>query len=266
VDQQGLVYLSRSQDGGQTWQEPKTTADNAVGISGVPVVQPNGNVVVPILGFDFERIYSFRSTDGGQSWSESTPISDVEQESTRGSLRTYPTPSAVTDAAGNIYVVWADCRFRPGCDANDIVMMTSPDGVSWSEISKVNLGLTEIGASLIFPGIGADPRIGADQPARLGMVFYSVGGAGCAENPGSCQILAQYASSSDAGKTWSTPKALSAAMNPDWVSTTFRGKMIGDYTQVAFAGGIAFPIFTIAGPPQGGLDYNQGVYTAPQAP
>ena len=43
----GLFWMSTSMDGGQTWSAPANTGDVATGIGGVPVVQPNGTVVVP---------------------------------------------------------------------------------------------------------------------------------------------------------------------------------------------------------------------------
>src|SRR5581483_3464119 len=45
-----LIWMSASTDGGLTWKPALNTADNATGIGGVPQVQPDGTVVVPILG------------------------------------------------------------------------------------------------------------------------------------------------------------------------------------------------------------------------
>jgi hypothetical protein len=42
-----LEYMSTSSDGGLTWSEPVSPAGNAKGLGGQPVVQPNGNVIVP---------------------------------------------------------------------------------------------------------------------------------------------------------------------------------------------------------------------------
>ncbi len=49
--QAGLIFMSTSSDGGLTWSAARNTFDRATGIGGEPIVQPNGNVVVPILGF-----------------------------------------------------------------------------------------------------------------------------------------------------------------------------------------------------------------------
>src|SRR6266566_7616701 len=46
-----LIQMSTSTDGGLTWGAGQSTANNAHGIGGQPIVQPNGTVIVPINGF-----------------------------------------------------------------------------------------------------------------------------------------------------------------------------------------------------------------------
>jgi hypothetical protein len=46
-----LIQMSTSSDGGLTWGAGQATANNAHGIGGQPLVQPNGTVIVPINGF-----------------------------------------------------------------------------------------------------------------------------------------------------------------------------------------------------------------------
>ena len=69
---QGEIQMSTSTDGGLTWGIPVATADLAQGIGGQPLVQPNGNVVVPI---ETNVISAFSSSDGGISWSAPVTIS-----------------------------------------------------------------------------------------------------------------------------------------------------------------------------------------------
>ncbi len=59
----GIVYMSTSTDGGQTWPDGIPTSAN--GLGGQPLVQPIGNVVVPflssgILAFHSERTHRSR--------------------------------------------------------------------------------------------------------------------------------------------------------------------------------------------------------------
>ncbi|MGB7622891.1 MAG: sialidase family protein, partial [Terriglobia bacterium] len=72
------VQMSTSSDGGSTWSAEQGTADNASGLGGQPLVQPNGTVVVPFLSVgglgSTSSISAFTSTDGGANWSNSVSI------------------------------------------------------------------------------------------------------------------------------------------------------------------------------------------------
>jgi hypothetical protein len=74
-----LIQMSTSTDGGQTWGTGQSTANDAHGIGGQPLVQPNGTVIVPINGFAGRNflIVSFTSTDGGASWSKTNIVARV---------------------------------------------------------------------------------------------------------------------------------------------------------------------------------------------
>ncbi|MBV9102690.1 MAG: exo-alpha-sialidase, partial [Candidatus Eremiobacteraeota bacterium] len=109
----GLVKMSTSKDGGVSWSAPLQTADGVTGIGGVPVVQPGGNVVVPLNDFNQTLVRAFISTNGGASWNSAVTISTVTDHLVAGGLRTSPLPSAAVDGSGIVYVVWQDCRFRP---------------------------------------------------------------------------------------------------------------------------------------------------------
>ncbi len=139
VAQGNLVWMSTSTDGGQTWSAAVNPGNSlaAGGLGGVPLVQPNGKVVVPILEPFVSEIEAFTSSDGGASWSLPAQVSLVAQHQVAGGLRSDALPSAAIDAAGNVYVVWQDCSFRATCASNDLVMSTSPDGVIWSAPARI---------------------------------------------------------------------------------------------------------------------------------
>ncbi|MGA2696338.1 MAG: sialidase family protein, partial [Terriglobales bacterium] len=103
------ILMSTSTDGGMTWGAPKSTADHAFGIGGQPLVQPNGNVIVPI---ETNGMSVFGSTNGGASWTRTLTFANIQTHTDGGGIRSGPLPSAAMDGAGNIYVVWEDCRFR----------------------------------------------------------------------------------------------------------------------------------------------------------
>jgi hypothetical protein len=255
----GVVYVSRSTDGGKTWEASKTTADQLHGIAGQPVVMPTGRVVVPISDTDFTQFYVFYSDDGGVTWSSSQRIATPQTAPARAGLRQDPNPSVTIDPAGKLYLTWYDCRFETQCNSNGLVLSTSTDGTTWSEPTRINTFPVSSALNHIFPGIGADPA----ASGKLGLVFYTVSAGACLTDETACQIDTYYTSSTDSGNTWSTPIHLAGPMQPQWISTTARGRLIGDYTGMTFLNGIAFPTFSVALQPTT-LPYRQGVYTFPQ--
>lgn len=111
----GTIHMSTSMDGGLTWGPPLNTSNGAAGIAGQPLVKPDGTVIVPIDDFNELNLLSFVSHDGGASWTAALPVAAIADHFEAGNLRAGPLPSAAIDAAGRVYVVWQDCRFRIGC-------------------------------------------------------------------------------------------------------------------------------------------------------
>src|SRR5260221_3024158 len=95
-----LIQMSMSKDGGRTWGSPKTTADQAVGFSGYPLVQPDGTVIVPISNANQTAIMIFTSTDGGASWSSPRTITAVTSFSANAYLRDAILLTPAVDSAG----------------------------------------------------------------------------------------------------------------------------------------------------------------------
>jgi hypothetical protein len=82
-----------------------------------------------------------------------------------------------------VYVVWQDCRFEPHCasiygSANDIVMSTSTDGLSWSAVERIPIDPVGSGVHHIIPGIGVDKHTSGSN-AHLALTFYYFPVAGC---------------------------------------------------------------------------------------
>ncbi|MBV9573099.1 MAG: exo-alpha-sialidase, partial [Acidobacteriales bacterium] len=256
---QDVIEMSTSTDGGLTWEAAKTTADHATGIGGVPLVQPNGTVVVPILGISntADTISAFTSANGGNTWSAMAPISVVTDHQVAGNLRTSPLPSAQLDSAGKIYVVWQDCRFRTGCTSNDLVLSTSGDGTAWSPVARIPIDPTTSTADHFIPGLGVDPSTsGASAHLTLTYYFYPV--SNCAP----CSLGVGYISSKDGGGTWSAPTQLVGEMQTTWLPSTFSGQMVADYIGTSYVNGNVFGVFAVAYPPNGTV-LNQAIYTTP---
>ncbi|GAC1400689.1 MAG: sialidase family protein [Ktedonobacteraceae bacterium] len=243
-----LVQMSMSSDGGNSWSVGQATAQNASGLGGQPLVQPNGTVIVPFLS-STPSISAFTSSDGGASWGNSVTISS-QTDHTVTALRTEPLPSAQIDSTGTIYVVWQDCRFESGCSANDMVMSTSTDGVTWSPVQRIPTDAIGGGVDHFIPGVAVDPSTSGNT-AHLALTFYYYQNANC--TTATCQLEVGFVSSLNGGSTWSTTTTITpSAMNVAWLASTTAGYMVGDYISTSFSNGKAFPIFVTAIAPNNG--------------
>jgi hypothetical protein len=252
-----LEQMSTSTDGGLTWGPPLASANHSHGLGGQPVVQPNGTVIVPFLGFNDTTYFirSFVSKNGGASWGSAVNAAEVRAHNPAGDLRGPTLPSARIDASGKVYVVWSDCRFEPNCTSpfnvapSDLVLSTSTDGLSWSAPARIPLDPVASGVDHFLPGLGIDPAT-SGSGAHLGLVYYYYPNWNCTSS--TCQLDVGYSSSSDGGATWTSPSQLAGPMRTPWLALTSQGYMVGDYFSTSFLGGKAFPVFAVAGPPTSG--------------
>jgi hypothetical protein len=164
----GDVLLSASSDGGLTWGAGKPSSDQAGGLGGEPVVQPDGRVIVP---FEGGGIDVFSSTNGGASWGKSQQIAAIDSHLVAGGIRNPNLPSAAIDGAGNVYVIWSDCRFRKGCSSNDIVASRSSNGTTWSAVTRIPIDATTSTVDHFIAAIGIDPTTSGSS-AHMTVVFF----------------------------------------------------------------------------------------------
>lgn len=251
------IYMSTSSDGGLTWGVGKKTGNNATGIGGQPVVQPNGTVIVPIDNANETALVAFRSTDGGATWSATTTITSISSHTVAGSLRTGPLPSAEIDAAGKVYVVWQDCRFRKGCKSNDLVMTTSTNGTTWTAVVRIPIDGTNSGVDHFIPGLAVDNTTSGTS-TKLALAYYYYPTASCSSS--TCQLTVGYVSSVNGGSAWSAPTQLAGPMTLSWLPNTTQGRMVGDYISTSYVGGTARPVFTLAAAPSG-TTFSQFMYS-----
>jgi hypothetical protein len=254
---QNLIWTSASTDGGLTWGPARNTADRAAGIGGQPVVQPSGKVIVPIEGITGDQMLAFTSTNGGATWTASTTISSITDHLVAANLRTSALPSAAIDAAGKVYVLWQDCRYRTGCTANDLVMSISTDGARWTAPARIPIDPTTSTVDHFIPGLAIEPGT-AGSSAHLALTYYLYADANC--DTSTCALYTGFISSTDGGNTWTTPITLAGPMSPAWLPNTFAGLMVGDYVSTAYAGGKAFAIFAAATANSGTL-FDEPMYT-----
>ncbi len=104
-----------------------------------------------------------RSTDGGVTLGDPVTIAPIQAKPARP-FRAPPIPAADVDGAGRVMAVWQDCRFRPDCQANDIVVSRSTDGATWSPPVRVTRD-----GNAVMPTIGVEPGTG-----RLAIAYYAL--------------------------------------------------------------------------------------------
>jgi hypothetical protein len=228
---------------------------NDFGIGGLPLVKPNGKVIVPILGFN-GFVQAFSSTNGGLSWTAAVNVGEFINHAEAGTIRSAGLPSAAIDAKGKVFVAWPDCRFRTGCSSNDMVFSKSGSGTVWSAVKRVPIDPVTSTVDHFITGMAIEPGT-AGTTAHIGLVYYYYPVSNCSN---SCQLFVGFIQSSNGGGKWSAPVTLGGPMTLTWLPDTFSGRMVADYAAVGFGGGKAFPIFALAQAPTGSL-FHEAIYT-----
>jgi hypothetical protein len=233
------LAVQRSDDGGRNWSAPVTMPMITTGV--IPVVLPSGRLVLTFWS-DRTGMVSVTSVDGGVTLNPPVVISTHRHRDTKP-FRAPPLIAAEADAGGRVVAVWQDCRFRPECDANDIVLSRSPDGTAWSEPTRVTSG-----RNAVMPTIGVEPGTG-----RLAIAYYAIHANG---------IDAELVTSTD-GARWTAPQRLNPRRMPlEWMpETTPLGRMLADYIGVTWARGRPLVVYVLASPPRQGK-LRQAIYAA----
>jgi hypothetical protein len=246
-DDENTTVSQSSDDGGVTWSTPVRATGVLVGTQ--PAVLPDGTLVTIAGNYAGAKaltgtIESLRSTDGGATFTRATLATLTSADN--DPMRAISLPSLAVDSAGTLYASWADCRFRPSCGANDIVISTSTDGVEWSAPARVPLAPVSSTLDAMIPGIGADPS----RPGQLGLVYAYYTPGSCAKK--ACALGISFVQSGDGGASWTKPLRLDVQpMQMPWLPLA-EGRMVGDYFATAFAGDRVVPVFALAIAPAGG--------------
>jgi hypothetical protein len=224
------LKISSSTDGGLTWVARTTPSIGVIG--GQPLVQPTGKVIIPIDNASETALGALVSTNGGASWTFVT-ITSITAAVNPGNLRSPPLPSAEIDGAGRVFVTWEDCRFRPGCTTNDLVYVTSSDGVNWSAVQRIPIDPVTSTVDHFLPGIGVD-KATSGATAHVSVTYYYFPNVSCTFS--TCQLFAGSISSSNGGAMWGTPVQFAGPMSLNLLPSTTQGRTVGDYISTSFAG------------------------------
>ena len=196
------IFVRRSLDGGQTWEQNAAAVASHESIPNIPFEDKpyivaatsgphTGDLYIGWTQFTLattELLFS-RSTDGGVTWSKPIKLSSVPglPRDDNGALEGF---DGVVAPDGTLYGIWDD---RDG-----IMMAESHDGgVSFSKERQILqtgpgfFGITSVERSNGFPQIGIDPHTG-----KLYVAWSDF-------TNGDVDIFVSY--SSDRGRKWSAP-------------------------------------------------------------
>jgi hypothetical protein len=250
------LKIAFSRDGGLTWTLSSTPNVGVIG--GQPVVQPNGNVVVPIDNASETALGFTNSTNGGVSFGTAFTITSITVANDPGNIRSGPLPSAEIDGAGKIFVVWEDCRFRASCTTNDLVFTSSSNGTTWAAVQRIPIDPVTSTVDHFIPGVAVDPAT-SGSTAHISVAFYFYPDVNCTE--ATCQLSVGFISSTSGGVGWGAMQQLAGPMIMGHLPNTSQGRMVGDYISTSFAGGSAHPFFPVAFKPCGSPRCDQRLFT-----
>jgi hypothetical protein len=259
-----------STDGGVTWSAPvalQVAAPELSGNGAFPIVRPDGTLLVAFSVYGsldpaHDSIQVARSRDGGATFTTAASAAQLFSENIPA-VRAPAFASADVDAAGTVYLVWADCRFSAQCRTGSIVLATSSDGIAWSTPRRVPFAAAGDARDWFVPAVAVDPATAGGR-ARVAITAYSVTQPrGCP----SCQVVDAYlVRSVDGGRSWLPPARLNAESVPlEWVAETGLGRMLGDYISTSFVGGRPVPVLSLADAPVAGK-LKQAVFASTRVP
>ena len=199
--QQDVVYITRSNDNGSSWQMPQSIAINeGVGAAGLDI-QTDGNGTWIGMWAD-TGLRVARSEDDGRTWSKSSAL--VSKVACRGCRlhQRYAHVDVATDAAGNWVGTFASPSFRSGRyghDADIFVVRSTDNAETWSDALPLDDDATTDRVRDFEPAIAVD---GSGHWVTTWRSYRNV--------PGLTRLDANiyYAVSADAGESWTNPRVL----------------------------------------------------------
>jgi hypothetical protein len=234
----GPAMFSRSTNGGASFSAPQVifdTGTNKQTIGNVPVVLPNGDVVV--LGTYYEnssfgknsaKLWTTVSKDGGATFAAPRLTLDMQSLPVPG-LRTGDGIGSFAAAPdGTLYATWQDVRFSNG-KRNDVLVTSSRDeGQTWSMPLKAND--TPAGAQDAFL-----PAVSVDARGRVGILYYDLRDDTSTKD-GSF-LTAEWFTTSKDGRRWSASQRVTPTF--DYAAAPpAGGYFLGDYQGLDTAGNV----------------------------
>ena len=254
------LAVSESSDGGRTWSPERSLPVD--GFAFVPLVRSNGAITLVYRRSHADILEARTSLNGLRTLSRPVRIAafrDIDVPSPRSDVF----PAAEIGADGREYVIWRDCRFRPQCGVDSLVISTSVAGTRWTPPRLVATGSGLNALEHILPAVAVDLNTRGAR-TLLAVMFYDLSPANCAGD--ACSVTAHMMFSDTAGRRWSRPQDLSPPMPLGWFPLTFGARFLGDYMATSFVPGrTAVAVYAAATSPFDG-QFHQGIFAATARP
>jgi hypothetical protein len=257
------TLLSRTTDGGKTWEAPKTIydpgANNATIFSQI-VVLPNGTLVDMFLEFlarkdsghggQFTAYASVvRSTDKGAHWSRPIRIDpqvpafllDTQLPQRVGGQAIAVDRNPASPGYGNLYAVWLDGRFSDSTFGDIAFSMSTDGGLTWSSPARANL--TPRGHSAFTPAVAVavDGTVGVAYYDERSYAGDDAGG------PLATDVWVSHChANTDCASTSNWSETHVAGPFDQKQAAEAGGLFLGDYAGMAASGNDFFPYYGIA--------------------
>ena len=267
---QGDVYLSRTTNGGNTWEPARKIFKAGT------IAQTIGNLVVVLpdnVAFNGElldvftlfrgtknenntrgfHIAAIRSSDHGKTWSkQETIISDfrrgivVDPDDARAHRTGDINPEAVVDpTSGATYVVWQDSRFGP---RSSIAFSQSLDGGrTWSSPIRVNKTPPPAAGEPAGNAQAFTPMVQVLNDGTVAVSYYDFRNNtadGGATTPTDAFVAHCHANCSSPA-SWGDETQVTGASFDSRKAPVARGFFLGDYEGLGSDGSAVFPFFAM---------------------
>ena len=144
------VYYAWSDDGGQTWNGPRTMVEDDAGYPILAVDNPDDLHLLWVSGLSGTPVvWHVRSPDGGETWSEANAVSGLRIVA--------PNVSVAADGEGGLHLVGVE---RSGTESTALVRLRW-DGSGWGEREATPLGFNQDNASGVVAQLLPDGELAA---------------------------------------------------------------------------------------------------------
>ncbi|HQR36826.1 MAG TPA: sialidase family protein [Blastocatellia bacterium] len=216
------LVVSRSTDGGQTWNKPVKVRGKGNNVGVIPRVAPDGTVYVVWNGIKAGTTYVMfsRSTDGGLTWSKFRLLEPIRSRGVAEFRSGNGLPSFDVDPlTGALYVAWTDGRWGP---TDQVTMISSTDGgATWTPAQQVSTGPSDAPVFTV--------AVAAQAGGGVAVSYYSL------QNDPERRYLADVyvRRSPNGGATWLGVDRLTDSSFDMRFAAQARGYFLGDYAGLA---------------------------------